>query len=65
MCGYIDSGLLCKYSLFTLLGSFPVVMKEGLNLLGIEVGSTLKPVEPLTKEAREKLRQVLHDMQVL
>ena len=47
------------------LGSFPAVMKEGLNLLGIEVGTTLKPIEPLTKEAREKLRQVLHDMQVL
>jgi 4-hydroxy-tetrahydrodipicolinate synthase len=47
------------------LGSFPVVMKEGLNLLGIEVGSTLKPVEPLTEEARERLRQVLQDMQVL
>lgn len=47
------------------LGSFPVVIKEGLNLLGIEVGSTLKPVEPLTKEAREKLRKVLCNMQVL
>ena len=47
------------------LGSFPVVVKEGLKLLGIEVGATLKPVEPLTEEAREKLRQVLHDMQVL
>ncbi len=47
------------------LGSFPVVMKEGLNLLGVEVGSTLKPVEPLTEEARGKLRQILHDMQVL
>lgn len=47
------------------LGSFPVVMKEGLNLLGIEVGYTLKPVEPLTEEARKKLRKVLKDMQVL
>ena len=47
------------------LGSFPVVMKEGLNLLGLEVGSTLKPVQPLTEEAREKLREVLRSMQVL
>lgn len=47
------------------LGSFPVVIKEGLNLLGMEVGPTLKPVEPLTEEAREKLRQILLDMQVL
>ncbi|HER24578.1 MAG TPA: 4-hydroxy-tetrahydrodipicolinate synthase [Candidatus Atribacteria bacterium] len=47
------------------LGSFPVVVKEGLNLLGIEVGSTLKPVQPLTEEAREKLKEVLYSMQVL
>ena len=47
------------------LGSFPVVMKEGLNLLGMEVGPALKPIEPLTEEAREKLRQILLDMQVL
>lgn len=47
------------------LGSFPVVIKEGLNLLGIEVGPTLKPVEQLTEEARERLRQVLQDMQLL
>ncbi|GAG35730.1 unnamed protein product, partial [marine sediment metagenome] len=47
------------------LGSFPVIMKEGLSLLGMEVGPTLKPVEPLTKEAREELRQVLCNMKVL
>ena len=47
------------------LGSFPVVMKEGLNLLGLEVGSTLKPVEPLTNEARKKLKEVLTNMQIL
>jgi len=47
------------------LGSFPVVIKEGLNLLGIEVGSTLKPVETLTNETREKLKEVLKNMQIL
>ena len=47
------------------LGSFPVVIKEGLNLLGIEVGSTLRPVEPLTDEARGKLREILRNMHVL
>jgi 4-hydroxy-tetrahydrodipicolinate synthase len=47
------------------LGSFPVVIKEGLKLLGIDVGSTLRPVESLTKEAREKLKEVLRSMQVL
>ena len=47
------------------LGSFPVVMKEGLNLLGLEVGTTFKPVEPLTDEARGKLKEVLKNMQLL
>jgi 4-hydroxy-tetrahydrodipicolinate synthase len=47
------------------LGSFPVVIKEGLNLLGIEVGSTLRPVEPLTDEARGKLKEILRNMHVL
>jgi len=47
------------------LGSFPIVIKEGLNLLGIEVGSTLRPVEPLTDEARGKLKEVLKNMQIL
>jgi len=47
------------------LGSFPAVIKEGLNLLGVEVGSTLKPVGPLTREAREKLKEVLKNLQIL
>lgn len=47
------------------LGSFPVVMKEGLNLLGLEVGTTFKPVESLTDEARGKLKEVLKNMQLL
>ena len=47
------------------LGSFPVIMKEGLNLLGIEVGCTLKPIESLTDEARGKLKEVLKNMQIL
>jgi len=47
------------------LGSFPVVIKEGLNLLGLEVGTTFKPVEPLTDEARVKLKEVLKNMQLL
>lgn len=41
------------------------MIKEDLKLLGIDVGSTLRPVESLTKEAREKLKEVLHSMQVL
>jgi len=68
--GNLQAALKAQFQLAPLrmafgLGSFPVVMKEGLNLLGIEVGSTLKPVEPLSEEARGKLKEVLKEMNVL
>lgn len=44
------------------LGSFPVIMKEGLKLRGIDVGNTLKPIGSLTTEAREKLRKILEEI---
>ena len=40
------------------LGSFPSIMKEGLKLKGIDVGNTLRPIKPLTAEAREKLKRL-------
>ena len=44
------------------LGSFPVVMKEALNLVGVDAGVTLAPVNELTPANREKLIQVLKDL---
>ena len=41
------------------------MIKEGLNLLGIKVGTTLKPIEPLNAEAKAKLKEVLRGMNVL
>lgn len=41
------------------LGTFPVVVKEALDLIGIPVGPTRGPVGPLTPEQRDRLRQVL------
>ena len=41
------------------LGSFPVIMKEGLKIRGIDVGNTLSPIEPISSEAREELRQII------
>lgn len=43
----------------TALGTFPVVIKEGLRLLGYDVGDCVRPIAPLSEEARAKLRQVL------
>jgi 4-hydroxy-tetrahydrodipicolinate synthase len=47
------------------LGTFPVVVKEALNLMGIEAGEPVHPVLPMTDEGREKLRQVLIGMGLL
>jgi 4-hydroxy-tetrahydrodipicolinate synthase len=47
------------------LGTFPAVIKEALNMIGIEAGPAIRPVGPLTPENREKLRKVLADMGML
>jgi len=47
------------------LGTFPVVVKDALNMIGIPVGPPRRPVRPLSGEARETLRAVLHEMGAL
>ncbi len=44
------------------LGTFPAVLKEGLNLLGVQVGQPLPPVSRLTTDARDKLKRILQDL---
>jgi 4-hydroxy-tetrahydrodipicolinate synthase len=44
------------------LGSFPVVIKEALNLMGLEVGSARPPIQPLVPEKREQLAGVLREI---
>jgi len=44
------------------LGSFPVVVKEALDMLGLEAGPARPPVGPLTSAQRQQLRAVLIDM---
>jgi 4-hydroxy-tetrahydrodipicolinate synthase len=46
-------------------GTFPVVVKEALNLMGMDVGPCRAPVGPLTAEQREKLKKVLLEMKVI
>jgi 4-hydroxy-tetrahydrodipicolinate synthase len=41
------------------LGSFPVVVKEAMHMIGLPAGPTRRPVEPLSHEARARLREVL------
>jgi 4-hydroxy-tetrahydrodipicolinate synthase len=46
-------------------GTFPVVIKEALNLMGMEAGPARAPVGPMSPEQRERLKQVLQDMGVI
>ena len=47
------------------LGSFPVVIKEALEMIGIAAGPSRAPVKGLAKEKKEELRKVLKEMKLL
>ena len=47
------------------IGTFPAVIKESLEMLGIEAGPCMAPVGPMTSTEREKLRGVLVQMGLL
>ncbi len=44
------------------LGTFPVVIKEAMRLIGLPAGPTRRPVGPLGDEARARLRDVLEQV---
>jgi 4-hydroxy-tetrahydrodipicolinate synthase len=46
-------------------GTFPVVIKEALDLIGLEGGPCRAPVGPLSSEQREQLRDVLRNIGLL
>lgn len=47
------------------LGTFPVVVKEALDMIGIEVGPARSPVKPLDRKSKEKLTKVLYELELL
>jgi len=47
------------------LGSFPVVMKEALNMIGLPAGKCRKPILPMNENARSALKKILADAGVL
>jgi 4-hydroxy-tetrahydrodipicolinate synthase len=47
------------------LGSFPVVIKDALELMGIKAGTTRAPVKSLNKDKQEMLRNTLQQMGLL
>jgi len=67
MAGDFKGSLMAQFTLAPLriafnLGTFPAVIKESLNLLGIDAGPCMEPAGPLTDDERAKLRKVLSDM---
>jgi len=47
------------------MGTFPLVVKEALNLMGMDVGPCHRPIAPLAEDSRVKLRDVLRQMGLL
>lgn len=47
------------------LGTFPVVIKEALNLIGIDAGMGIAPVGGIKAEAKEELKKILKGMGLL
>jgi 4-hydroxy-tetrahydrodipicolinate synthase len=46
-------------------GTFPVVVKEAANMIGLAAGPARGPVGPLSEDARDRLAQVLRDLGIL
>ena len=47
------------------LGTFPVVIKEALNMIGIEAGPARGPIKEMGEEKKAELRKVLQGMKLL
>lgn len=70
MLGDRDGALDAQFTFSTLriatnMGTFPVVLKEALKMIGHDCGDCVKPIQPLSQEQREKLRKVLSEMGLL
>lgn len=44
------------------LGTFPVVIKEAVRLIGFDLGPAIKPVKGIKQEKREELKKILVDL---
>jgi 4-hydroxy-tetrahydrodipicolinate synthase len=67
MAGDMQGSLEAQYRLAPLriafgLGSFPVVMKDALNLLGVDVGDPIRPIGHCTETNMAKLKEILTKM---
>ena len=46
-------------------GTFPVVVKEALDLMGLDAGPARSPVGPMPSEQRQRLKSVLRQMKLI
>ena len=54
-----------KLRISTNMGTFPVVIKEGLRMMGYDVGDCIAPIAPPSEDKRAELREVLTSIGVL
>ncbi|MBD3183891.1 4-hydroxy-tetrahydrodipicolinate synthase [Candidatus Poribacteria bacterium] len=64
MAGDIEKARELQYALFPIrkafkLGTFPVVVKEALNIMGLPAGPARKPVTGLTSDKKKELKNIL------
>lgn len=62
--GDIDKARELQYKLFPIrqafgLGTFPLIVKEALNLMGLPAGPARRPVQQLSSEKRQELKNIL------
>ncbi|AKL94608.1 dihydrodipicolinate synthase DapA [Clostridium aceticum] len=70
MAGDYEGAMEAQYKLIPLrnaysYGSFPVVMKDCMNLIGVKVGDPVKPIEHCTEEKLEELKKILRDLDLI
>lgn len=53
---------LAQLRIATNMGTFPVVIKEALGMIGYDVGACVPPIAPLNDQEREKLAGVLREI---
>ncbi len=49
----------------TNMGTFPVVIKEGLKMIGFDAGDCAAPIKPLSSQQRTELERVLREIRII
>lgn len=68
--GDLEGSLKAQYDLIPLrntysYGSFPVVMKDCLNLMGLNLGSPVRPIQHCEREKMNELKQILKNLDLI